>query len=517
MFVTDLLNNYKSRDDKYNGLIKILADPAFLQACYMLIKGKPGNMTVGTTVETLDGISLQWFIDIANEIKSGKFKFNPARKVMIPKPGKKERRPLSVGAPREKIIQKGIQIILEAIYEPTFLDCSHGFRPDRSTHSALKILHLKAHQHTWVIQGDISKCFDRIPHSVIMKVLGEKIKCERLLALISKALKAGHIDPESKRHIRSTEGTPQGSGISPLLANMVLHILDVFVNQMVEENTTGKRRKTNPEYNKMCLWLAVIRDPRKRYYWEATAAERKEALKKMMSIPRMDTRDPDYRRAMYVRYADDFVFLLEGPKEEAVKIKERIKDFLMKELGLELNDQKTLITHIGEGFNFLGANVKSLPHTGFRARASKHGPGITMRAHVRARVNAPTKILMEKLIKLGFAKRDSNKQILAKPMTKMVNHDHSTIIQFYNTKITGILNYYSFASNRSELHNVVWILTHSLAKTLARKYKLNTSRQAFAKFGPNLADPDTDLKLNIPRSLHTTHQYNVKEHTPGAE
>lgn len=168
----------------------------------------------------------------------------------------------------------------------------------------------------------------------------------------------------------------------------------------------------------------------------------------------MDTADPNYRRAMFVRYADDFVFLLESPKEVAGKIKERIKIFLMEELGLELNDQKTAITHIGEGFQFLGANVKSLPHTGFRA-VSKHGPNITMRAHVRARVNAPTKTLMEKLIKAGFAKRDSNKLINAKPMTSMVNHDHSTIIQFYNTKINGILNYYSFASNRSSLHNVV--------------------------------------------------------------
>lgn len=95
-----------------------------------------------------------------------------------------------------------------------------------------------------------------------MKVLSEKIKCERLLSLISHALKAGHIDPDSKRHVPSTEGTPQGSVMSPLLANMVLHIFDIFATRLVEENTAGKRRKTNPEYNK----LAVIRDPRKRYY-----------------------------------------------------------------------------------------------------------------------------------------------------------------------------------------------------------------------------------------------------------
>lgn len=148
MFVLSKLGQYRNSDNKYNGIIRILADPGFLQYCYMLLKGKPGNMSVGATNETLDGISYEWFTNTAKELLSGSYKFTPARKVIIPKPGKKEGRPLGVGAPREKIVQKGLQIILETIYEPRFLDCSHGFRPNRSTHSALKPLHLKAHQHT---------------------------------------------------------------------------------------------------------------------------------------------------------------------------------------------------------------------------------------------------------------------------------------------------------------------------------------------------------------------------------
>jgi len=112
----------------------------------MLIKGKPGNMSQGSTRETLDGLTYEWFEKISQETKSGSFNFTPARRVLIPKPGKK--RSLGVGSPREKIVQKGLQVILEAIYEPMFLDCSHGFRPDRSTHSALRTLYLKAHQHT---------------------------------------------------------------------------------------------------------------------------------------------------------------------------------------------------------------------------------------------------------------------------------------------------------------------------------------------------------------------------------
>jgi len=148
MFVQSRLDIYKNDQDKYNGIIRILADAGFLQFCYMLIKGKPGNMSKGATKETLDGISYEWFVKTADDLKKGGLKFTPARRVMIPKPGKKEERPLGVGAPREKIIQKGMQILLETIYESEFLDCSHGFRPNKSTHSALRPLYLKGHQHT---------------------------------------------------------------------------------------------------------------------------------------------------------------------------------------------------------------------------------------------------------------------------------------------------------------------------------------------------------------------------------
>lgn len=148
MFVQSQLKQYERKDGKYNGIIRILADVGFLQFCYLLIKGKPGNMSYGATRETLDGITYEWFEKVAKELLTGKFKFTPARRVMIPKPGKKEKRPLGVGSPREKIIQKGIQIILETIFEPKFLDCSHGFRPNRSTHSALRLLYLKSHQMT---------------------------------------------------------------------------------------------------------------------------------------------------------------------------------------------------------------------------------------------------------------------------------------------------------------------------------------------------------------------------------
>lgn len=146
-FVDERLNKYKTRDDKFNGLIRILADPEFLQLCYLSIKSKPGNMTKGLTNETLDGISLEWFIKTAESLKTGRYSFSPVRRKLIPKANGKTR-PLGISPPREKIVQKGLQAILEAIYEPLFFDCSHGFRPNKSIHSALEPLYKMGHHHT---------------------------------------------------------------------------------------------------------------------------------------------------------------------------------------------------------------------------------------------------------------------------------------------------------------------------------------------------------------------------------
>lgn len=164
-----------------------------------------------------------------------------------------------------------------------------------------------------------------------MTILKEQIRCDKLLTIISKALKVGYKDPDTNQIVKTDIGTPQGSVLSPLLANVVLHEMDKYImEEVVEKNTIGKRRRTNPEYNK----IAVVRDPRKKYYHEVTPEERREALNKLSNpgplrtIPRMDPLDPNYRRAMYVRYADDFVILFEGPKETALTIKEDVGNFL---------------------------------------------------------------------------------------------------------------------------------------------------------------------------------------------
>lgn len=176
----------------------------------------------------------------------------------------------------------------------------------------------------------------------------------------------------------------------------------------------------------------------------------------MRNIPRMDVLDPNFRRSMYIRYADDFVYLFEGPKKEALSIKQSINLFLRNQIGLELNTEKTIVSHIKQGFHFLGAHIQTAKNVDFRMKTrTVKGTPITMRANVRARVNMPTSLLIEKLLKAGFARRNHLGQVLAKPMTNMVNLDQATITQFYNSKTHGILNYYSFAGNRAESLNLI--------------------------------------------------------------
>lgn len=524
MFVESKLDQYKNEQDKYNGIIRILADVGFLQLCYFLIKGKPGNMNIGATKETIDGIRYEWFVNIADEIKKGGLKFTRARTILISKRGKKQKRVLlgGVGLAREKIIQKGMEIILETIFEPKFLDCSHGFslppsggevktggegfRPKKSAHSALKLVYLKGHHHTWVIQGDISKCLDKIPHQVIMDIIKKRIVCDRFLYLLNQALKFGFIDPKTRQPSVSNIGIRQDSIMSSILINIVLHELDNFVEDKVKpENNKGLRRKTNPKYNA----IAYVRDSKNT---KSTKQDKQQALKLMRNIPRMDVSDPNFRRSLYIRYLYDYVYLFEGPKQEALKIKQIIIDFLEKELKLELNTDKTVVSHISEGFLFLGAHIKTTKNVDYRMKTkSKNGTPITMRANVRARINMPTLLLIQKYIKEGIARHNHLGNILAKPMTKIVNLDHATIIQFYNSKIHRLLNYYSFAGNRIEIQNLIWIMRLSLAKTLARKYKLRSARQAFKKFGPFLKDPNTEIQIFVPKSLPTIHKYNINE------
>ena len=182
----------------------------------------------------IDGITLsdveEYGVDrllgeLARDLKDGSFAALPARRVFIPKPGKAERRPLSIPPVRDRIVQAAVKIALEPVFEAGFLACSFGFRPQRAAHDALQVLLDESFKgNRWVVETDIANCFEAIPHSALMQAVEERVSDRKILALLRAFLRAGVMDSGSLR--RSVTGTAQGGVISPLMCNVYLHRLD---------------------------------------------------------------------------------------------------------------------------------------------------------------------------------------------------------------------------------------------------------------------------------------------------
>ena len=256
-----MVEKCKNLDGRYGNLIQIIGSQSTVKLAYLMIKNNSGISAKGIDDTTLDGTSLKKLTKISDDVLDGNFKFTPVKCVYIPKPGKTALRLLGVSSPREKIVQKAIELVLTVIFEEIFLDCSHGSRPGRSCHTALKHLQLKignVSMYTWVIEGGIKGYFDNIPHTMILKGLKRKVDCPKTLTLIEKIFNAGYVLDDDLKKVgrknakvyKSNVGTPEGIVLSPLFSNIVLHELDVFINEELKFNK-GKKRRTNLEYRRL--------------------------------------------------------------------------------------------------------------------------------------------------------------------------------------------------------------------------------------------------------------------------
>lgn len=326
-----------------------------LTLAYENLKSKPGNMTPSTDGTTLDGISLDSLRKTQQVLIAGKMQVPPARRIYIPKgnaprqgTGSKVNsetgRPLGIASPRIKLVQGAVAAELSRIYEPLFTDTSHGFRPGRGCHTALAHLDSKFQSVRYVIQGDISKCFDRIPHKPLLAAFKEEVECQKLLSLIRKFLEAGYIE-FGHLHNNLGMGTPQGSVLSPLLCNVYLHKLDVFMEEIKSTYNRGEQDKVtrNKEYIPLSNRIQYLQKKMQGQKPEETIKQELDALIKTPSAIPSKTPDENYIRIQYLRYADDFIIGVQGPRKLAVEIEERVAD-LLAGLELELNRSKTRIT-----------------------------------------------------------------------------------------------------------------------------------------------------------------------------
>lgn len=482
--------NKKNLDYKNDKLIHIVSDLEVLVLAYETVKSKPGNTTPGIDSVTLDRIDLEWFKKISKEIKAGKFKFKPARRVYVPKPGKKTKPPLTISSPRDKVVQQAIYFVLNSIYEPSFLDASHGSRPNKGTHSALKNIKYKFGGVKWCLKADIDSNFPNISHVTLLRILSERIICSKFLALVKNSIKAGYME-DGKFH-DSHLGLFQGSVISPILNNIYLHKFDIFMEELRESFFKGKQRRKASNYRRTQYLMGKLDDPKKirKFRNDLWKSESKDPL------------DPNFKRLVYIRYVDDFVVGIIGSRSDTVVIQQKIGVFLKDELGLTLNDQKTLITHFSKDpIFFLGTFIKGSWENNKRVDVVERN-SIRRKVRITSRVvlKAPIKNLFEKATQNSFFKKRAG-EFVPTSVGRLINLDHSDILMYYNSVIRGVLDYYSFANNRKSLGSFVHGLKMSCARTLALKYKLRHASKVFSKFGFYLKCSSTGVALFIPKTF----------------
>src|SRR5260370_29890818 len=229
-------------------LYRQLFNPQLYLLAYGRIYSNDGAMRPGVTRETVDGMSLGRIGRIIDAVRHERYRFSPARRVYIPKKNGKLR---SLGLPTwsDKLLGEVVHLLLEAYYEPVFSDRSHGFRPGRGCHTALREVANTWTGTTWFAGGDVADCFGSLDHEIMIKILAEKIHDNRFLRLMRNMLQAGYLEDWAQNATLS--GAPQGGTVSPVLSNIYLHKLDDFVgNTLIPEYTRGETRHRNKEYEK---------------------------------------------------------------------------------------------------------------------------------------------------------------------------------------------------------------------------------------------------------------------------
>jgi len=394
--------------ESYRDLWNLICSPAWLEEAYSRIKGNTGANTPGIDRETRvtwdehlsDRIEL-----LRRELLDGSYQPQPCRRVYIPKKDGKKR-PLGIPAIRDRVVQEAIRLAIEPIYEADFLNYSFGFRPKRATHDAaawVRCWMMANKRMRYVIEGDIKAYFDTIHHQKLMSLLRRRIKDKHVLEVIWRFLKAGIM--HEGQFAETSQGTPQGGVISPLLANIYLHELDRYLH----ERFLG----------------SPCKDKTKR------------------------RRQGGYNIG-YVRYADDFVVFCNGGIKDVEQLKDDIAAFLWDELHLTLSPEKTLVTHVTKGFDFLG----------FQFFLGKDGLG-----------------LMKPKVRIPFSRieavKEKIKRITAKNQFYM---DEATILRNLNSLLRGWGNYYVHVPASKTFGTVDYYAYWRLVGWFRRKHNWSTAQ-----------------------------------------
>lgn len=459
----------------YQRLYRNLYNPEFYLLAYQRIQAKQGNMTAGTDGKTIDGMGMKRIENLIEKLRDYSYQPKPARRTYIPKANGKMR-PLGIPSFDDKLVQEVVRLIQESIYEPTFCNTSHGFRPKRSCHTALQHIKRNYTGVKWFVEGDIKGCFDNIDHHVLVQILRRRITDEHFIGLIWKFLKAGYM--ENWVYHNTYSGTPQGSLISPILANIYLNELDVFMASYAQAFNRGTKRQINPAYKKPLdvrrgkqEWLKRNENKISEEKRREVTAQIQEINQYLRTIPYGDPMDNEYRRVVYVRYADDFLIGVIGSKADAKQVKADVGMFISNELHLEMSSEKTLITHGNDFAHFLGYEIT----VSSEQNSTRMKTGYTKRSYTgRIKLYVPKEKWLNRLLSYGALKINlvEGKEVW-EPTRRpgLMRLDDIEILNQYNAEVRGLYNYYRLAHNVSVLNSFLYVMKFSMYKTFAGKYR----------------------------------------------
>jgi len=466
-------NSNANKEEIFTRLYRYLLRSDIYFEAYKNLYANRGAATKGIDNDTADGFSEAKIAKIIQSLADETYQPSPVRRTYIEKKnGNGKKRPLGIPTFTDKLVQEAVRMLLESVYEPVFLNCSHGFRPNKSCHTALTELTKGFNGVRWFIEGDIKGCFDNIDHAAIVSLFNGKIKDARLIKLIYRFLKAGYL--EDWQYNTTYSGTPQGGIISPLLANIYLHELDKFVMELKTDFDMPNDKAYTTEY---CRLRSKKQRLQKRIE-NVEGEELNRLLEKYKQIRTQILKTPAKpqtdKKIKYIRYADDFLIGINGSREDCVEIKRRLTEFIGNNLKMELSHEKTLITHSNDYARFLGYDVRNRRDGTIKRRKD----GITQRTlNNRMELNAPLNDKIYKfLLSKGIAFQGNDGTLFPSHRPSLENLTDLEIVSAYNAELRGICNYYSMASNFNKLDYFAYLMEYSCLKTLAGKHKTTTSK-----------------------------------------
>ena len=408
----------KSR--RFDRLMRLIAEPEWLQEAVRITLASSGAQTPGVdgmTKNIVESRIPQLIKAIREQLLDGTYQPLPARRVYIPKSNGKMR-PLGIPTLKDRIVQRAMLMAMEPIWESDFHRLSYGFRPERSVHHAIRTVKLQLEDGThtsgrWVIEGDLSSYFGTVHHRLLMKGVRKRIRDPWFLKLLWRFIKVGHID--KKVFCAASEGVPQGGVASPLMANIMPHEFDQYLE---EHYLSPKARKD-------------------RWYWNhSIKVKRSSALKE----------NRQWKPAVtYCRYADDFLVIVKGTKAQAEAIRDECREILEDKLKLTLNMEKTHVTHVNDGFVFLGHRIIRKRNRKGEMRISSSIPNVKAK-------NFIAKLTKELSSNYSMSKID--------------------MVDKINRKLKGWSNFYRYTDYTAMVYNKVdRVIFWKLGHWLARKYR----------------------------------------------